>query len=255
MKVIRNIIRAFCFPAQERKHPNVTACRSEKAQESASGRCRRPVAFGRGGAVRGPRAARRRFACRDGAGAGHRPEPQRRGGRAVQGQDFRRRAPHAPAGRDAADHSGGDQAGHRRLGRDRSQADSGRAAGHHAGHGRELEITKGPNSSFAGRGSAGGAINAITKQATLDYDFAHLSGSVGTDNHYRATLDMNRAFSDTFALRANGATWPSAWASTFCGGWRPRRCSSRRRCRAPSIRPSSTVTRAAEPTARTSTAR
>ena len=35
----------------------------------------------------------------------------------------------------------------------------------------QLEISKGPNSSFAGRGTSGGAINAITKQATrLDFN-------------------------------------------------------------------------------------
>ena len=67
----------------------------------------------------------------------------------------------------------------------------------------QVEITKGPNSSFAGRGSAGGAVNAVTKQATLDYDFTRLSGSVGTDEHRRLTADMNKAFSDKFALRAN----------------------------------------------------
>ncbi len=70
----------------------------------------------------------------------------------------------------------------------------------------QIEITKGPNSSFAGRGSAGGAINAVTKQATLDYDFTRVSAGVGTDNHHRLTMDMNKAFSDKFALRANALT-------------------------------------------------
>jgi len=68
----------------------------------------------------------------------------------------------------------------------------------------QLEITKGPNSSFAGRGSAGGAINAITKQATTDYSFNRISAGVGTDSHRRLTLDANKVFSETFALRANG---------------------------------------------------
>lgn len=67
----------------------------------------------------------------------------------------------------------------------------------------QLEITKGPNSSFAGRGSAGGAINAITKQATLDYDFTRFSAGVGTDSHRRVTADANKAFNDQFALRVN----------------------------------------------------
>ncbi len=67
----------------------------------------------------------------------------------------------------------------------------------------QLEITKGPNSSFAGRGSAGGAINAITKQATTDYSFNRISAGIGTDSHRRVTLDANKVFSETFALRAN----------------------------------------------------
>ncbi len=68
----------------------------------------------------------------------------------------------------------------------------------------QVEITKGPNSTFAGRGSAGGAVNAITKQATTDYSFTRLSAGVGTDKHLRVTGDANKVFSETFALRANG---------------------------------------------------
>jgi catecholate siderophore receptor len=67
----------------------------------------------------------------------------------------------------------------------------------------QLEITKGPNSSFAGRGSAGGAINAITKRATTDYNFIKGDGSFGTDNFWRTTADINQAFTDNFAVRAN----------------------------------------------------
>jgi catecholate siderophore receptor len=67
----------------------------------------------------------------------------------------------------------------------------------------QLEISKGPNSSFAGRGTAGGAINAITKQATLDHDFERISASVGSDNHKRVTADLNKGIGDNFALRAN----------------------------------------------------
>ena len=67
----------------------------------------------------------------------------------------------------------------------------------------QVEITKGPNSSFAGRGSAGGAINAVTKQATLDYDFNRISAGIGTDSHHRVTMDVNKGFTDKFALRAN----------------------------------------------------
>jgi catecholate siderophore receptor len=67
----------------------------------------------------------------------------------------------------------------------------------------QLEISKGPNSSFAGRGTAGGAINAITKQATLDHDFERVSLGLGSDSQKRVTADVNKGFGDHFALRAN----------------------------------------------------
>ncbi len=67
----------------------------------------------------------------------------------------------------------------------------------------QLEITKGPNSSFAGRGTSGGAINAITKQATPFLDFANVQATVGSDDHLRLTADVNKVVSDSFAIRAN----------------------------------------------------
>ncbi len=67
----------------------------------------------------------------------------------------------------------------------------------------QLEISKGPNSSFAGRGTAGGAINAITKQATLDKDFSRVSVGLGSDSHKRFSADINKGFGDHFAVRAN----------------------------------------------------
>lgn len=67
----------------------------------------------------------------------------------------------------------------------------------------QVEISKGPNSSFAGRGTAGGAINLITKQATTDYDFVRADLSLGTDNYVRGTLDANFVLGETLAVRAN----------------------------------------------------
>lgn len=67
----------------------------------------------------------------------------------------------------------------------------------------QIEITKGPSSSFAGRGSTGGAVNSITKQASTDYNFNRIDAGIGTDNFYRVTLDSNLALSDDVALRAN----------------------------------------------------
>lgn len=67
----------------------------------------------------------------------------------------------------------------------------------------QLEITKGPSSTFAGRGATGGAINAITKQATTDVDFTKLSGGLGTDDYRRLTADTNYAFNENAAVRVN----------------------------------------------------
>lgn len=67
----------------------------------------------------------------------------------------------------------------------------------------QIEITKGPSSSFAGRGSAGGAINAITKAATTDYSFVKSNATVGTDNYSRITVDANQVLTDDLAIRAN----------------------------------------------------
>ena len=67
----------------------------------------------------------------------------------------------------------------------------------------QVEISKGPNSSFAGRGTAGGAINSITKQASTEYDFAKVSAAGGTDQHMRFTLDTNQVLGESVAVRAN----------------------------------------------------
>lgn len=68
---------------------------------------------------------------------------------------------------------------------------------------QQVEITKGPSSTFAGRGTAGGAINSVTKQASTEYDFTQLSGALGTDDHLRFTIDSNQALSDDVAVRLN----------------------------------------------------
>ena len=67
----------------------------------------------------------------------------------------------------------------------------------------QIEISKGPSSTFAGRGTAGGAINLITKQATTDYDFIKASVGLGSDRYVRATLDANIVASPDLAIRAN----------------------------------------------------
>ena len=67
----------------------------------------------------------------------------------------------------------------------------------------QIEISKGPNSTFAGRGTAGGAINSVTKKASTDYNFNRIEAGLGTDQYRRVTLDSNIPLGETFAVRAN----------------------------------------------------
>ena len=68
----------------------------------------------------------------------------------------------------------------------------------------QVEILRGPASSFAGRGTAGGAINIVTKQATTEKSFYNVDTTFGTDKTKRVTLDVNQVISPTFAVRAGG---------------------------------------------------
>jgi len=68
----------------------------------------------------------------------------------------------------------------------------------------QIEILRGPASSFAGRGTSGGAINIVTKQATTEKSFYNMDTTYGTDNTKRLTLDVNQVISPTFAVRGGG---------------------------------------------------
>tara|TARA_R110000868_G_C10971688_1_gene770105 strand:- start:7377 stop:9641 length:2265 start_codon:yes stop_codon:yes gene_type:complete len=67
----------------------------------------------------------------------------------------------------------------------------------------QIEISKGPSSTFAGRGSSGGAVNSITKQASSEYDFTKVKVGLGTDEYQRYSLDANQRINGDLALRAN----------------------------------------------------
>ncbi|MFC3101701.1 TonB-dependent receptor [Altererythrobacter lauratis] len=67
----------------------------------------------------------------------------------------------------------------------------------------QIEVTKGPSASFGGRGTTGGAVNSITKQASTEYNFNRVDLGIGTDNYWRGTLDSNWRLSDNVAVRAN----------------------------------------------------
>ncbi|WP_028135750.1 TonB-dependent receptor [Bradyrhizobium japonicum] len=67
----------------------------------------------------------------------------------------------------------------------------------------QIEILRGPASSYAGRGTAGGAINIVTKQAG-NRNFQRVDSEFGTDMTKRVTLDVNQVIDPTFSVRAGG---------------------------------------------------
>jgi catecholate siderophore receptor len=69
-----------------------------------------------------------------------------------------------------------------------------------------VEITKGPSSTFAGRGSSGGAVNSITKKASTSYNFGRVDAAIGTDEHTRLTVDLNKTLTENSAIRVNALT-------------------------------------------------
>ena len=68
----------------------------------------------------------------------------------------------------------------------------------------QVEILRGPGSSFAGRGTTGGAINIVTKQATTEKSFYNMDTTFATDHTKRVVLDVNQVISPTLAVRAGG---------------------------------------------------
>lgn len=66
----------------------------------------------------------------------------------------------------------------------------------------QVEVAKGPGSSYSGRGSTGGSINLVSKTARAE-DFISGTGSFGNADYKRGTLDVNRQLGDTTAIRLN----------------------------------------------------
>lgn len=67
----------------------------------------------------------------------------------------------------------------------------------------QVEISKGPSSSFAGRGTTGGAVNNVTKKASFDDSFTKTEAGIGTDHAHRYTVDNNMILSDDLSIRTN----------------------------------------------------
>ncbi len=69
----------------------------------------------------------------------------------------------------------------------------------------QVEVLRGPASSFAGRGTAGGSINIVTKKATLDGNFKEVEGTGSpADRGGRVTFDVNQVINPMFAVRVGG---------------------------------------------------
>ncbi len=67
----------------------------------------------------------------------------------------------------------------------------------------QIEILRGPASSFAGRGTTGGALNIVTRAAqNTDFYHAEVQGGLG-DARRRGTFDANKVISPSLDIRLN----------------------------------------------------
>jgi catecholate siderophore receptor len=66
----------------------------------------------------------------------------------------------------------------------------------------QVEVVKGPDAVYSGRGSGGGSINLASKAPRLT-DFTRLGLGVGTDGYLRGTIDQNWSLGGTAGLRLN----------------------------------------------------
>jgi catecholate siderophore receptor len=85
----------------------------------------------------------------------------------------------------------------------------------------QIEVIKGSDGAFAGRGSAGGTINLISKMPKLG-SFVAGSATLGTADYKRVTIDANYQLGEMVAFRINGmwhdqdvagrdAIWQKRW--------------------------------------------
>ena len=65
-----------------------------------------------------------------------------------------------------------------------------------------VEVVKGSDSAYAGRGGAGGSINLQTKKARNE-NFITGDVGLGTDSYKRGTIDLNRVVGEGVAVRLN----------------------------------------------------
>ncbi len=65
-----------------------------------------------------------------------------------------------------------------------------------------VEVLKGPSATLFGRGSTGGVVNQVTKAPALSPS-GEVIADVGSNDEYRATLDVDRPIGETAAWRLN----------------------------------------------------
>ena len=73
----------------------------------------------------------------------------------------------------------------------------------------QIEILKGPSSTIDGRGTTGGALNIVTKQARPTSISTTADATLASDDTKRVTLDVNQVISPTLAVRVDGM-WQNA---------------------------------------------
>jgi catecholate siderophore receptor len=66
-----------------------------------------------------------------------------------------------------------------------------------------IQVVRGSDSTLGGRGGAGGTINIVSRLPQAR-DFVRATGSLGTADYKRATIDLNRKLTDTIAVRITG---------------------------------------------------
>jgi catecholate siderophore receptor len=68
----------------------------------------------------------------------------------------------------------------------------------------QIEILKGPSATVDGRGTAGGAVNFVTKQASDLASFYNADTKFASDATKRVTFDVNQVITPTLAVRMDG---------------------------------------------------
>ena len=68
----------------------------------------------------------------------------------------------------------------------------------------QVEVVKGPASSYTGRGSTGGSVNLVSKAAAFDSSFYRSTLGIGTDAFKRFTLDVNQELTPLWESRTDG---------------------------------------------------